>query len=140
MMKAVIHPPVHESYLKHRRQLTWQIILPVALAVVLCLGSVVLLNLAAFRGDADVTRWAAVSTIWISIPVILFSFVVFAILAGLVYLLLRLLQVAPVYTGKAQDFVYKLSGYVKRGADMAVKPVFFLDEAGATLKALLGKK
>src|SRR5574341_1639756 len=139
-MKAMIPPPIHESYQKHRKQLVWQIILPVALAAILFVALIVLVNISTFRGNGDVARWAAVSTIWISIPVMIMSLIFFFVLAGIVYLLLRLLQIAPMYTGKAQDFAYRVAGYARRAADAAVKPVIFLDSIGATIKALLGRK
>ena len=139
-MKAILPPPVHESYKRHRSQLAWQIILPMVLAAILFIALVVLINIATFRDNGDVGRWAAVSTIWISIPIIIVSFLLLAILVGIAYLLIRLLQIAPIYTGKAQDFAYKVAGFVTRAADAAARPVIFLDGVGATLKALLGRK
>ena len=139
-MKAIIHQPVHESYKKHRTQLVWQIILPMVLTAILFIALVVLINIATFRDSGDVARWAAVSTIWISIPIIIVSFLLLAILLGIAYLLIRLLQIAPIYTGKAQDFSFKVAGYARRAADAAVKPIIFLDSIGASIKALLGRK
>ena len=138
-MKAVIHPPVHESYKRHRKQLAWQIILPVVLSAVLFVGLIVLVNVATFRDNGDVGRWAAISTIWIVIPVMVAGLILFIILGGIVYLLKYLLQIAPVYTGQAQDFVHKIAGYIKRVADATVKPVFFVDGIGASINRLLGR-
>ncbi|HJR82047.1 MAG TPA: hypothetical protein VJ821_18380 [Anaerolineales bacterium] len=139
-MKAIIHPPIHESYLKHRKQRVWQIILPVVLAALLFIALIVLIIIAASRGTGDVARWAAVSTIWISIPIIIMSLILFAVLAGIVYLLIRLLQIAPVYTGKAQDFAYKVARTARRGADAVAKPFITLDSLGASLNRILGRK
>lgn len=139
-MKAIIHQPVHESYKKHRKEIIWQIILPMVLTAILFIGLVVLINVATFRDNGDVGRWAAISTIWISIPIIIISLLLLAILVGIVYLLIRLLQITPIYTGKAQDFAYKIAGSARRAADAAVKPVIFLDSIGASIKALLGRK
>lgn len=140
MKKAIIRPPVHESYQRHRRQRTWQIILPVVLAALFFCVLIVLVNVATFRDGADVARWAAVSTILISMPVILGSLVLLVIVGGLAYLMARLLQVAPTYTGQAQDFAHKIAGLARRIADGAVKPVMFLNGTGASIKALLGRK
>src|SRR5687768_18561260 len=96
-MKAIIHPPVHESYLKHRKQRVWQIILPVILAAILFIALVVLVIIATSRGSGDTARWAEISTIWISLPIIFMALVLFIILAGIVYLLIRLLQIVPIY-------------------------------------------
>jgi len=139
-MKAIIHPPVHESYKRHRKQVTSQIILPMVLIVILFVGMIVLISVATFRDGGDVGRWAAISTIWIVVPIMVASLIFIALLAGMVYLLKRLLQITPIYTGQAQDLVHKIAVYIKRGADATVKPIFFLDGIGASIKRLLGRK
>jgi len=139
-MKAIIHQPVHESYKKHRKEIIWQIILPMVLTAILFIALVVLINIATFRDNADVGRWAAVSTIWISIPIIIMALVFLVVLGGIVYLLMRLLRIAPIYTGKAQDLAYKVAGYARRAADAVVKPIIALNGIGASIETFLGKK
>jgi hypothetical protein len=139
-MKAVLPEPVHESYKRHRRQRVTQIILPVVLAALLFLGMVVLVNIATFGWGGDVGRWAAISTMWIALPLCAMGFAFLLILGGLVYLMGRLLGMAPIYTGRAQDFVHKLAIRIRRIAEIAVKPVFAVNGFGATIKALLGRK
>jgi hypothetical protein len=139
-MKAVIPEPVHESYRRHRRQRTSQIILPIILAGLLFIAMVVLINIATFRDNGDVARWAAISTMWILIPIFIMGFVFLALLVGLIYLFARLLGIAPIYTGKAQDFVHKLAIRIRRAADMTVRPIISVNSVGATVKALLGRK
>ena len=139
-MKAVLPEPVHESYRRHRKQRTSQILLPIILAAILFLALVVFIIVATANGTGDVGRWAAVSTIWIAIPTCIMGFTFLAVLGGLVYLMGRLLGVAPTYTGKAQDVIHKLAIRIRRVADKAVKPVFAVNGFGATLKALFGRK
>ena len=139
-MKAVLPEPVHESYRRHRQQRTTQIILPMVLVALVFLAVVVLVNVATFRDNGDVGRWAAISTIWISIPVCIMGFVFLVLIGGLVYLMGRLLGIAPSYTGKAQDFVHKLAIRIRRAADIAVKPVFSVNGFVATIQALFGRK
>ena len=139
-MKAIIHPPVHESYKRHRKQVTSQIILPMVLIVILFVGMIVLISVATFRDGGDVGRWAAISTIWIVVPIMIAALIFIVLLTGLVYLLKRLLQITPIYTGQLQDFINKIAVYIKRGADASVKPVFFLDGIGTSIKRLLGRK
>jgi hypothetical protein len=139
-MKDILPEPVHESYRRHRKQQTSQVILPIILAAILFILSVVLVIIATANGTGDVGRWAAISTIWIVIPICIMGIVFLAVLGGLVYLMGRLLGVAPTYTGKAQNFVHKLAIRIRRAADMAVKPIFAVNGFGATIKALLGRK
>ncbi|MCC6499173.1 MAG: hypothetical protein IT313_02780 [Anaerolineales bacterium] len=138
-MKAKIPQPVHESYKRHRREMAWQIIFPVALAALLFVALIALINIAAFNQGGDVARWAAVSTIWIVVPVLIVGFIVLIVLAALIYLMKRVLGVTPTYTGIAQEYVHKAALYVRRGTDMAIKPVLFLDGIGASVKRFFGK-
>lgn len=139
-MKVEFPPPIHESYRRHRKQRTSQIFLPIVLAALLFVATVVLLIVATANGNNNVGRWAAVSTIWIAIPTCLMGFAFLALLGGMVYLMGRLLGLAPRYTNKAQNFVHKLAIRIRRVADMTVKPIFAVNGFGATIKALLGKK
>lgn len=110
------------------------------LSAILIVGLIVLVNIATFRDNGDVGRWAAISTIWIAIPIMVAGLIFLIILGGIVYLFKYLLNIAPVYTGKAQDFVYRIAGYIRRIADAVVKPVIVLDGIGASMKRLVGRK
>jgi len=139
-MKAKLPIPVHESYLKHRKDLVWKIIFPVILSAVLCIGLIVLINIATFRGGGDVARWAAISTMWIAIPTIFGMLVFLALLVGIIYLLAKLLNITPRYTAIAQDFFYKIEGYAKRAADAAAKPIITIDSIGASINRIFGRQ
>jgi hypothetical protein len=140
MMKEIIPKPVHESYQRHRRQLIGQVILPMVLAALLFVALIVLISLATFRGNGDSARWAEISTMWIAIPVLIAGFIFLALLVGIIYLLARLLGIAPTYTNRAQDFVQKLAIRIQGAADLPVRPILFLDGIGASIRALLGRK
>jgi hypothetical protein len=120
-MKANLPQPVHESYLRHRKQWTWQIVLPVVLMSVLLIALIVLINIATFRDNGDVARWAAISTIWIVVPIMIGMLIFLILLVGIIYLLSKLLGITPRYTGLAQDYVHKAAGTIKRGLDAIVK-------------------
>jgi hypothetical protein len=139
-MKAILPHPERESYLRHRRQLTRQIILPVVIASLLMVALIALIGVATFRDNGDVGRWAAVSTIWIVIPILLAGLVFLLILVGLVYLMARLMGRLPTYTGLAQDYVHLGAAYAQRFTEAAVKPVFAVDGLAAYIKAIFGRK
>ncbi|MBI3153749.1 MAG: hypothetical protein HYZ21_16585 [Chloroflexi bacterium] len=138
-MKPKLPQPEHYSYQLHRKQRTTQIILPMILSALLFVGMIVWISLATFRQDGDVGRWAAISTIWIVIPIMIAGLIVLAILIGLIYLLARALGGLPYYTGIAQDYVYKARGYIVRAADMAASPIIKLDGWLESIKAFLGR-
>jgi hypothetical protein len=52
----------------------------------------------------------------------------------------RLLQVIPPYTGHIQRVVWRVEGYVKRGADMVVKPIFGVEGVFAAIRRFFGSK
>lgn len=139
-MDNKIPQPVHLSYKKHRRELTTQIILPIVLAVILIITTIVFINIATFRDGGDVARWAAVSTIWIVIPIMIGMLIFLAVLAGLIYLMARLLNVTPTYTGMLQDYVRKAAVYIQQAADAVVKPVISLEGFVASIKKFLGRE
>lgn len=139
-MNAQPPKPMHASYLKHRKDLAWKIIFPVVLSAVLCLALIVIVNLATFRDGGDVARWAAISTMWIAVPTMLGMLIFLALLVGIIYLLARLLNIAPRYTVIAQDFVYKVESYARRIADAVAKPVISIDAIGAGISRIFGKR
>jgi len=108
------------------------------LAVLLIIAVAVITSVAAF-GQGDSPRWAAISTIWLVIPVMFFGLIFLAILVGLVYLLARTLDVIPPYSSQAQYYVNRASSEIKRFSDMAAKPVFFIEEIVARIQAIFGR-
>ncbi len=125
-MKVKLPHHEHYSYQQHRKQRVTQVILPVMISALLMIAMIALVSLATFRSGGDVGRWAAISTIWIVIPIMIAGLIFLAILIGLIYLMARVLGALPRYTGIAQDYVYKVRAYVLRAADMAVKPILAL--------------
>jgi len=117
-----------------------QIILPIVLTVILIIALIVLVNVATFRDGGDVARWAAVSTIWIVIPIMIGMLIFLALLVGLIHLMGRLLNVAPTYTSKAQDYVRKAAVYITKGADAVARPVIGLEGFAASVKKFLGRE
>ena len=138
-MKAQLPHPEHYSYQLHRKQRNTQIILPIILSAVLLVGLIVLISIATFKQGGDVGRWAAISTIWIVIPILLAGLVTLVVLIGLIYLMARALQGLPYYTSIVQNYVYMARGYIIRGADMAAKPILALDGWIESIKAFFGR-
>ena len=129
----------HPSYKNHRRQFWLQIFLPLLLAVLIIIAFAALTSTAAFGENGDAPRWAAISTIWLVIPVMIFGLLFFVLLAGLIYLLAQALKLLPPYSSKAQYYVNRAASEIKRFSDMAAKPVLFLEGITASLKAIFGR-
>lgn len=138
-MKVKLPHHEHYSYQQHRKQRVTQVILPVMISALLMIAMIALVSLATFRSGGDVGRWAAISTIWIVIPILLAGLILLLVLIGLIYLMARALTGLPYYTGIAQDYVYKARGYIIRAADMAAKPILALDGWLESIKAFFGR-
>jgi hypothetical protein len=103
--KPPVPRPNRASYLKHKRETNLQILLPVLLSSILMLALFVLIVHATFAQGGDVAQWAAVSTIWIVIPLLALLLVKLIFVVGMIYGMHRLLKVAHDYTGLAQEYV-----------------------------------
>lgn len=136
-MKAQLPRTEHYSYKIHRKQRKTQIILPVALSVIFLIGIIVLISFSTFQSSGDVSRWAAISTMWIIIPILFIGLILLILLIGLIYLMALALGGLPYYTAIMQDYVYKARGYIKRGANMTVKPIIALGGFIENIKAFL---
>ena len=138
-MKAKLPHPEHLSYIKHRKERMTQIILPVVISALLVVGMIALISVVTFRSGGDVGRWAAISTIWIIIPIMIAGLIFLALLIGLIYLLVLALVNLPHYTSLSQDYVYLAQIYIVRAADMVAKPIMDLDGYLESIKAFFGR-
>jgi hypothetical protein len=124
----------HASYRKHRRQAWLQIYVPILIIIILGFAMAFVIGSYAMKGQGDSQRWAAISTIWLVIPVLVFSLVVLALLISGIYLLMRLLKLIPPYSAKAQYHVNLTVQKTRYYADLSVKPVLFLEGVKASIK------
>lgn len=123
MDKIPVPRPERESYVKHRRDVNRQIILPMVLATVVIVSLAVLAGIAASRGEAGVSIWADIATIWVIVPLMFGMLILLALVGGLAYGLTRLLEVTPRYTGLAQVYVQWFNAQVTIWADKLTGPV-----------------
>ena len=130
----------HPSYQLHRKQVWTQILLPILLTVLVFIAMIVLTSIATFRDNGDVGRWAAISTIWLVLPVMIAGIVLLIFLLAIIYLLARFISMIPPYSDQAQRFVYQIEGYVKRSTEMIVKPVLFVDLIKLQIKKIMERK
>ena len=77
---------------------------------------------------------AAISTIWIALPVILGMLILLALVVGIVYLLQKLLNLTPTYTGLAQNYVHKAALLIKRALDAVVNRAIEIQGTLATIR------
>ncbi|GAB4543106.1 MAG: hypothetical protein Fur002_14540 [Anaerolineales bacterium] len=134
-MKAQLPHTSHASYLRHQKERNLQIFLPVILSAITLIALIALLSYATFNKGGDVSRWAAVSTIWLILPMLLGGLVVLALLIALIYGMARLLGALPHYTSLAQDYVHLAQARILHGANTASTFLIDAEERLAKFKA-----
>lgn len=130
----------HPSYIKHRRQMWTQIILPVLLAALLMLGLAVLAGISTLGGSSEAGRWAAVSTMWLVLPFMAFGIILIILLAALTYLVASLKRLIPPYSSQVQRFFFRIEGGAKRAAQAAVRPVLLFREITERARTLIRRR
>ncbi len=112
-MDSMPPKPQHRSYRSHRKQAAWQILLPVIVAGLCMIGAFVLLYLGVTRGSSDLSKWAEVSTIWLTIPVGIGALIMLGVLSVVVYVLGRALGIIPRYTLIGQKYAWDVADGAK---------------------------
>jgi ABC-type multidrug transport system permease subunit len=126
MDKLPVPQPDRESYLKHRRDMTRQILVPIILVTVIGLGFVALSIYGAVANSSNVSLWADISLIWLIIPMMFLALVILGLVGGMVYGLAKLLGVTPRYTGLAQQYALWLNAEIVLWTDKIIQPVLSL--------------
>jgi hypothetical protein len=124
----------------HKREVFWQIYLPALIGGIILLLIAAGVLIATYRGTARLSTWAEVSEIILVIPA-MFATLIFAVLAaGAIYLITRLLGIAPHYTRLVQDTFVLIEVRVKKVADASAEPFLRVHSFTASLRALRRKR
>lgn len=124
----------HPSYRAHRRQVWTQILLPVLIGGAALVVGPVVAWLAVFDGGGDLGRWAAISTMWVLLPVMTAGAILLVVLIVLIYLAGRVSGLIPRYSIRAQRFAAQAAGGTRRAAAMIRKPVLGVRDLGWRVK------
>jgi hypothetical protein len=128
------------TYAKHRREVFWQITIPIILGAIVLIALAVWVSLVSFGDQVLADKWASVSLIWLIIPAMVFTLVFAVILGGLTYLVMKIIQVFPAITFKVEEFMLKVRTRARQITDAAVKPVTATKSGWAAVRVLFGKE
>jgi membrane protein implicated in regulation of membrane protease activity len=124
-----------------RRQVRLEIYLPLGIAL---LTLAVLVAISVILGVGTASAWADIALVLVAAPLALLLVVLTAVLAGAIYLLVRLIREVPSFTSGLQAGVDQVAGALQRGSDVAVRPVVVpsgvaasLAEVGRAIKGIL---
>jgi lipopolysaccharide export LptBFGC system permease protein LptF len=120
---------------RHRREVWWQIFLPLFLGVILVGALVFGITL---TGVGDTSVWAEVSLIWVIIPLLIAALIPLVILIGIVVGLTWLIKNTPPYAFQVQAAFDTVEAGVRRVMDRATEPFLRFHSELARLKAVRG--
>jgi len=113
------------THARHRREVFWQIIIPMMLGILLVLVAVTIVILSATHAATNLSRWADVSLIWLILPSLLIAFIFLTILIAFTYLISIVLKKTPPYAHLIQQYFEtgknKVSFYSNKITDPIVK-------------------
>lgn len=138
-MSAENQNSLSPSFQKHRRQVIWQIWMPVIAAGVVFLGLGLLVVLTPTLGTSRTGHWAAISMIWLIAPLIIFVMLFLALNIGLIYLFNKLLRVLPPYLRVGQIYSQVMVLRVKALCDRLARPFIRWGEWSAGFHTLRSK-
>jgi hypothetical protein len=85
------------THAKHKREVFWQILFPMLIGILLVLSVAFVIIFTGPQSSSDLSRWAAVSTIWLILPSLFFALIILIILSAFVYLITVVLRITPRY-------------------------------------------
>ncbi len=124
-----VNPATQQSF---RRQVRWQVYLPLALGL---LALIVLVALLARGGVGDPSLWADLTLVLMALPACLLGVILLAALAAAGVGVARLTVLLPPYSFRAQRAMSQLRGGMLRAADVSVIPIVATRSAGASARA-----
>src|SRR4030043_691586 len=99
------------THAKHRREVFWQIILPMLIGLLLVLTVVSIIIFSGTSSTSELSRWADVSMIWLILPSFFIALLFLIILIAFTYLITVVLRLTPRYT-RILPLSFVSGGYV----------------------------
>ena len=125
-----------DSQIKHQQQVAWQILAPVLIAMILVLVILVFLVLNTGTAPAANEKWAQISTIFLSLPVITLSIVALGIVLLLTWLIHKLRKAIPPYSGAAIHAMNRVNQITNLATEKGLSPMIQSKAIFAGIKRL----
>ncbi len=123
------------SFRRHQKQRFWQILTPIILGGLIILAAAVLmvLTLTGAATGVNLSQYAAASTIWLVLPVMVFGIFMTVLLLGLIYGAAWLLNLLPQYTFLVQQYAALIEGKIKLWSQKATAPIITVKSISAVV-------
>jgi hypothetical protein len=117
----------------HRRQLIWQVWVPLGAAVLIFIALAVWASLATASNSVVGTHFADISAVFLIVPAVIAGFVILVILAAIIFGLAKLLAVLPIFSLRVRAQFYFVEGAVIAFLDKLTQPVLAVDSSWSGL-------
>ena len=111
------------THAEHRREVFWQITLPMVLGALMLLVALASLIILANQSLSDLSRVADGSIIWMILPSLILALILLVLLIGLVYAILSVLRVFPPYAHLIQIYFERGNREVSRTTNKITEPI-----------------
>jgi hypothetical protein len=128
-----------KTHAEHRREVFWQITLPLVFGILLVLAAVIAIILSATRPVTDLGRWADVSLMWLILPSLFFALLLLILLVGFIFLCSFLLRLVPHYAHILQIYFELAKTKISRLANGSIEPILRISSIWAAMRYAIGR-
>jgi hypothetical protein len=137
---SVAELPINTSpAAEHRRQMIWQVWVPMIASTVIVLAVAVLAIVGTVQGSSQINHWGNISAIYLIIPILITGLVILALNAGVIFGLGKLYKKMPLWMFILRMRAAQMSVLVLRGSDAVVQPIMSVNSSAARVRALWKK-
>jgi hypothetical protein len=120
----------------HRRQMLWQVWLPLGISIFIVLVLIILTVAGAAQDSPQISRWGNISAILVIIPVLFIGMLLSVIVLALVFGMTKLLKNMPGWMLSLQLRLVHISLVIRRIADSITKPIMTVNTSTARIRRL----
>ena len=137
---SVAELPVNASpAADHRRQMIWQVWVPIIASTVIVLAIAILAIVGTVQGNSLINHLGNIAAIYLIIPVLITGLIVLALNGGIIYGLAKLLKKVPLWMFILRMRAGQLAVVTRRGANTVVQPIMKVNTFNARVRALWKK-
>ncbi len=112
-----------KTYAEHRREVFWQITIPLVAGSLLILAAIAAIIFFATQASPGLDRWADVSLMWLIFPSLFLVLIMLVVLIGIVFAVTVVLQKTPRLAYLLQQYIEIGEAKVGQFTNLAAEPI-----------------
>jgi len=126
-----------KTHAEHRREVFWQITLPLVVGILLVLTAIAAIVFFATQPAPELNRWAGVSLIWLILPSLFIALIFLVILIAFIFAITMLLRLTPRYAQVIQSYFEIGAAKVRQIANFLTEPILKINSFLAVLQHIV---